>query len=80
MAIGGGAMDMVIMGLTFADTDGESFLRRTMSSYAGPVIVVSSSIDSGLEEKLIDLGVRAAISKSGPWQESLKPHLAALKA
>ena len=79
MAIGGGAMDMVIMGLTFTDSEGDDFLNRTMESYAGPVVIVSSSIDGKKEEKLVDLGVKAAINKSGPWQQALKPHLEKIK-
>jgi two-component system cell cycle response regulator len=79
MAIGGGAADMVIMGLTFADTEADFLIDRTVDSFSGPIIVVSSSLNSEREDKLIKQGIRAAISKSGSWQESLKPHLSALK-
>ena len=80
IVIGAGAADMVIMGLTFADIDGEKFVSRTVESFAGPVIVVSSSADNKeREERLIDLGIKAAIDKSGPWKESLKPYLSVLK-
>ena len=79
MAIGGGAMDMVIMGLTFADSDGQAFLNRTMASYAGPLIVVSSSVNKTKSEELITLGAKAVFNKSGPWKDELRPHLSALK-
>ena len=70
---------MVIMGLAFADIEGVEFVRKALDSFSGPVIVISSSVDKMTEEKLIDLGIRAAFNKSGPWQEGLKPHLAGLK-
>ena len=79
VAILGGAMYMVIMGLAFADSSGEDFLSRTAESYGGPIIVVSSSVDSILEEKLIALGAAGAINKSGSWQGDLRTHLSALK-
>jgi len=79
MAIGGGLADMVIMGLAFHDTEGEDFLVRTVESFSGPVIVVSSSMDEERTEKLINMGARAALNKTGSsWKEGLKPHLAAL--
>ena len=78
-AIGAGSGDMVIMGLTFADIEGREFLAKTVESFAGPVIVVSSSLDEKAEEELIELGARAMLNKSGPWKENLKPHLEALK-
>ena len=79
MVICGGAIDMVIMGLTFTDIAGEEFFKKIRQSYEGPVIVVSSSVDWENEKKLLALGAKAALNKSGPWQEGLKPHLAALK-
>ena len=79
LAIGGGGADMVIMGLTFADIGGKEFLERIQEFYGGPVIVLSSSMDKEKEKELLSLGARAAINKSGSWQEALKPHLAALK-
>jgi two-component system cell cycle response regulator len=79
MVIAGGSADIVIMGLTFADTDSESLIQRTIESFAGPIIVVSSSINKEKEEKLIAQGVRAAVSKSDSWQDNLRPHLLALK-
>ena len=78
-AISGGLADMVIMGLTFSDTDGEAFLLKTVESFAGPVIVLSSSADKKNTDKLVRLGARAALSKSGSWKEGLKPHLSAIK-
>ena len=78
-SISAGSGEIVITGLTFSDIDGVEFLLKIMDSFSGPVIVVSSSVDKALEEKLIDLGIRAALSKSGSWQEKLKPHLLALK-
>ena len=78
-SIGAGSGDMVITGLTFQDIEGEEFVQKIMDSFSGPVIIVSSSVEKSLEEKLIDLGIRAALGKSGNWQEGIKPHLAALK-
>ena len=75
IAISGGGVDMVIMGLTFADMEGEEFLNKIVESYAGTVIVVSASLDKENEKKLLAIGARAAINKSGPWQDSLKPYL-----
>ena len=80
LALGGGAVDMFIMGLTFADIEGEELLRKAVVSFFGPVIVVSSSLDKGMEESLLAHGARAVINKSASWQEAIKPHLAALKA
>ena len=79
LAIGGGGADMVIMGLTFVDGGGIEFLDKVVESYAGPVIVVSASLNQQKEEELIDHGAKAAVSKSGPWQETIRAHLAALK-
>ena len=75
IAISGGNVDMVIMGLAFADMEGEEFLKKVVESYAGPLVVVSSSLDKEKEKKLLALGAQATINKSGPWQESLKHHL-----
>ena len=80
IVIGAGAVDMVITGLAFADTDGEKFVSKIVESFAGPVIVVSSSADNEEREKrLINLGIKAAIEKTGPWKKSLKPYLDELK-
>ena len=78
-SIGAGSGDMVITALAFSEIEGMEFVQRIMESFSGPVIVVSSSVNKALEEKLIDLGVQAALSKSGAWQGKLKSHLAALK-
>ena len=79
MAIGGGVASMVIIGLTFSDIEGEKFLGRIIDSFSGPVAVVSSSMDAKKAKELIDMGAKAAISKSSSWQIALKSHLAALK-
>ncbi|MDR3161027.1 MAG: response regulator [Spirochaetaceae bacterium] len=78
MAISGGLASMVISGLAFAGMEGEDFIRRTRENYAGPLVVLSSSLDPQKEAALRSLGVKAAISKAGPWQEALKAELAAL--
>jgi len=78
IAISGGAVDMVIIGLTFVDAEGEEFLNKIQETFAGPIVVLSSSVDSK-EELIMSFGVKDAISKSGPWQERLRLHLAALK-
>ena len=78
-SIGAGSGDMVITGLTFADIEGEEFVGKIVESFSGPVIVVSSSVDSNLEARLLALGAKAAINKSGPWKDVIKSHLSALK-
>ena len=78
MAISGGLASMVISGLAFAGMEAEEFIRRTKENYAGPLVVISSSLDPQKKSSLSGLGVKAAIDKSGPWQESLKAELAAL--
>ena len=79
LTIGAGVADMVIMGLTFSDTDGREFVKRTVEAFSGPVIVVSSSVDKKSEEELRKMGIVAAYNKSGAWKENLKPHLEKLK-
>ncbi|MCL2380159.1 MAG: response regulator [Treponema sp.] len=78
MAIAGGDFDMVIVGLTFVDAEGEKFLGKIRQSYDGPIVVISSSVDNR-EEEIMSMGVKDAISKSGPWQDRLRRHLATLK-
>jgi DNA-binding response OmpR family regulator len=78
MAVSGGQASMVISGLAFAGMEAEDFIRRTRENYAGPLVVISSSLDPQREAALRTLGVKAAIDKSGPWQEALKAELAAL--
>ena len=78
-AIGAGSGDMVVMGLTFADQDGNDFVIKVIEYFSGPVLVVSSSIDKEKEEHLIKLGIKAAINKSGSWKDAIKPHLSALR-
>ena len=75
LAIGGGIADMVIMGLAFADSEGEEFLSRTVESFSGPVIVVSASIDEERAQRLISLGAKMALSKSGSWKNDLRSQL-----
>ena len=79
LAIGSEFVDMVIMGLAFADLDAHEFLKRTVEEFAGPIIVLSSSVDNREVEELITHGAKLAINKSGPWKQILKPHLSALK-
>jgi DNA-binding NarL/FixJ family response regulator len=69
---------MVISGLAFAGMEAADFIRRTRENYAGPIVVISSSLDSQTTAALKDLGVKAALDKSGSWQEPLKIELAAL--
>ena len=78
-AIGAGSGDMVIMGLTFSEMEGEEFLSKTALSFSGPIIVVSSSMNSNRVEELVELGARATLDKTGPWKKDLKPYLSALK-
>jgi CheY-like chemotaxis protein len=79
MAVSGGQASLVITGLAFAGMDAEEFIRRTRENYAGPLVVISSSLDPGREAALRALGVKAAINKSGAWQDFLRTELAALK-
>ena len=80
LAIVSGIGDMVIMGLAFADTEGNDFLARIRDSFNGPVIVISSSVDEMMEAELIAQGATAAINKSDPsWRQNLKSYLSVLK-
>ena len=79
MAISGGTASMVIAGLAIAGVEGDDFVRRIIESYAGPVIIISSSIDRQKEDSLLAIGVKAAINKAGSWQDLLKPYLDAIK-
>ena len=79
LTIGAGSADMVIMGLTFADVDGKDFAKKIVESFAGPVIVVSSSLTKESEAELNAVGVVASFDKSGLWKEGIKPHLSALE-
>ena len=79
LTIGSGSGDMVIMGLTFTEMEGVDFLRKIVEDFSLPIIVVSSSVDKKKAEELIALGAKAALNKSGPWKEDIKPHLSALK-
>ena len=74
-AIAGGTGDIVIMGLTFADHDGEDFVSKVVEAFSGPIIVVSSSVDKETEKRLIEQGVVGAVSKSGNWKEDLRAKL-----
>ena len=78
-SIGAGSGDMVITGLAFSDLEGEDFAGKIVEAFSGPVIVVSSSVDSDMEKKLQAIGIKAAINKSGPWKDLIKPYLTALK-
>ena len=79
LTIGAGSADIVIMGLTFSDIDGYEFAKRVVESFTGPVIVVSASLTQEKIAELKALGILAAIDKSGPWKDAIKPHLLALK-
>ena len=79
LTIGSGLCDMVIMGLTFADMEAEEFLSKAAESSGVPIIVVSSSLDNEKEKQLKKMGVKAAISKDGSWQDTLRPFLSGLK-
>ncbi|MDR0513213.1 MAG: response regulator [Treponema sp.] len=78
LAISSGAVDMVILGLTFADAEGDEFLKKVQNSFSGPIIVVSSSVKKH-EAKLMSYGIKDAICKTGAWQDRLRLHLSALK-
>ena len=78
-SIGAGGGDMVITGLVFSEMEGEEFFAKISESFSGPVIVMSSSMDSEREGKLIDLGALAALSKTSSWKNDIRPHLSVLK-
>jgi two-component system cell cycle response regulator len=78
MAISGGQASMVISGLALAGMEAEECIRRIRENYAGPLVVISSSLDPQTASSLMALGVKAALDKSASWQESLKAELAAL--
>jgi two-component system cell cycle response regulator len=75
MAINGGTASMVITGLAIADMSGETFIQKVAESFAGPIVILSSSINDDQAAALKSLGVRAAINKSGKWKDELLPYL-----
>ncbi|MDR3342782.1 MAG: response regulator [Treponema sp.] len=79
IAVSGGSADMVITGLALADMSGETYIKKMVDSYAGPIIVMSSSINQQTEHTMLALGVKAAIGKSGGWKEALRPYLVCLR-
>ena len=79
LTIGAGGADMVIMGLTFADIDGIDFVKKTVESFSGPVIVLSASLDKAKERELKEMGILKALNKSGPWKDEIKPYLSKAK-
>ncbi|MDR3343402.1 MAG: response regulator [Treponema sp.] len=78
IAVNGGSADMVITGLALADVSGEIYIKKMVDSYAGPIIVISSSINQETEHTLLALGVKAALGKSEGWKEALRPYLVCL--
>jgi two-component system cell cycle response regulator len=78
MAVSGGQASMVISGLALAGMEAGEFIRRIRENYAGPVVVISSSLDPRTASSLMALGVKSALDKSAPWQEPLRAELAAL--
>ena len=79
LTIGAGSADMVIMGLTFTDTDGYDFAKRVVESFTGPVVVVSASLTKEKANRLKEMGILAAFDKAASWKEGIAPHLSALK-
>ena len=77
-AINAGFGDMVIMGLAFIDSEGEDFAAKIIESFSGPVIVVSSSVDKETEDRLVQMGVKGTVIKSGFWKDNLRPYLSEL--
>lgn len=68
--------NVIIMGMTFADMDGISFIKTVLSLHSNiPVIVVSSNDAEDEKEKLLALGIKAYVMKSEKWQEKLYPIL-----
>jgi DNA-binding response OmpR family regulator len=78
-AVSGGDVSMVICGLSLGDMEGKTFIEKVREYFYGPVIIISASVDREDEETLHDLGVTAALEKTGKWKDALKPYLAALK-
>ncbi|MDR2499929.1 MAG: response regulator [Treponema sp.] len=76
--ISGGGAALVVCGLTLGDMDGKTFIKKIKEYYAGPVIILSSSIEKENEAALSRLGVTAALKKSGGWEEALRPFLQSL--
>jgi len=75
IAIAGGLADMIIMGLAFSDAEGEDFLTRTVESFDGPVIILTSTADRAKIRRLISLGAKAVINKSSTWKNELNQYL-----
>lgn len=76
--VNGSDIAMILCGLSLSDMDGKDFIKRVREYFAGPIIIISSSIENEDDEALRELGVTAALKKSGGWQEALRPYLALL--
>ena len=71
-AVAEGRATFVITGLSLADMSGEEFLKRLMTlPQKTPVIVVTSSDESGKHKRLNALGAKSIILKSGDWKAEL---------
>jgi DNA-binding NarL/FixJ family response regulator len=73
--LSGGAVSMIITGLTVGDLDGAALIQSMLENFKGPIVVLSSNVDDKLSAKLKALGVKAALPKASNWQEELKPWL-----
>jgi FixJ family two-component response regulator len=71
-AVNAGNASCVITGLTLADMSGEELVKRlAVSSEAMLKIVVTSSDNEALSNRLKALGVKTIIQKSGDWKKEL---------
>ena len=76
-AVKAGKTDWVITGMSLGDMGGEEFIKRlAVSEVSAPVIVVTSSDEAAQYQRLVALGVKAIIQKSGDWKTGLSEKLA----
>ena len=78
--LGGGVVEAVFMDLTMPVMDGRSCLRKLRASGDQvPVVVISSSINSAIEQELSELGAYAVVKKP-PSPAQLATIIKGLKA
>jgi two-component system cell cycle response regulator len=71
-AVNAGNANCIITGLTLADMSGEELVKRlVVSSESMLKIVVTSSQDEAICNRLKALGVKTIIQKSGDWKKEL---------
>ena len=70
--IEGGDVGLIVTGLVLSDMDGMAFIKKAIAPpHNIPIVALTSSQDSEMEQELHELGIKTCILKSGAWQEEL---------